>query len=68
MPEALHHTCTFIQSIQERQGLYIACLEEKAFRMDYISAEDVMKAATVMGESAYSEYLRSIMRQAEQIP
>ena len=36
--------------------------------MNYISAEDVMEAATAMGESAYSEYLRSIVRQAEQIP
>jgi len=66
--EALHHACTFIQNIQERQGLYVACLEEIAFRMNYISAEDVMKAAAAMGKNAYSEYLRSIVRQAEQMP
>jgi len=36
--------------------------------MNYISVEDVMKAATAMGESAYSEDLRSIVQQAEQIP
>jgi glucose-1-phosphate thymidylyltransferase len=52
--EALHHACTFTHSIQERQGLYVACLEEIAFRMNYISAEDVMKAAAAMGKSAYS--------------
>jgi glucose-1-phosphate thymidylyltransferase len=66
--EALHHACTFIQSIQERQGLYVACLEEIAFRMNYISAEDVLKAAAAMGQNAYGEYLQSIVRQAEQLP
>jgi glucose-1-phosphate thymidylyltransferase len=65
--EALHHACTFIQSIQERQGLYVACLEEIAFRMNYITAEDVLKAAAVMGKSAYGEYLHSIVQQAAQI-
>jgi glucose-1-phosphate thymidylyltransferase len=65
--EALHHACTFIQSIQERQGLYIACLEEIAFRMNYISAEDVLRAAAAMGKNAYSEYLRSLAQQTEQI-
>ena len=35
--EAMHQAANFIQAIQERQGLYVACLEEIAFRMGYIS-------------------------------
>ncbi|MBV8358730.1 MAG: glucose-1-phosphate thymidylyltransferase RfbA [Deltaproteobacteria bacterium] len=65
--EALHNACTFIQSIQERQGLYVACLEEIAFRMNYISAEDVLRAAAAMGKNAYGEYLQSIVQQANQM-
>ena len=66
--EALHHASTFIQSIQERQGLYVACLEEIAFRMNYISADDLLKAASAMGKSAYGEYLRLIAQNSEQMP
>jgi glucose-1-phosphate thymidylyltransferase len=66
--EALHHACTFIQSIQERQGLYVGCLEEIAFRMNYISAGDLLRAAATMGRSAYGDYLQSIAQQTEQTP
>jgi len=47
----------FIQTIQERQGLMVACLEEIAFRMGYITAEDVIKSAETMKGNAYGQYL-----------
>src|SRR6187402_482567 len=43
--EALQHASNFVQSIEERQGLMMACLEEIAYRMGYISADDVRRLA-----------------------
>jgi len=47
----------FIQAIEERQGLMVACLEEIAFRMGYIAAADLARLARGMGSSAYGQYL-----------
>jgi glucose-1-phosphate thymidylyltransferase len=51
----------FIQAIEERQGLKIACLEEIAWRMGYINTNDVLRIAESMGKSGYGQYLRSIV-------
>ncbi len=59
--EAMHQASNFIQAIQERQGLYVACLEEIAFRMGYISREDVLAISRRMGKSSYAEYLARII-------
>jgi len=55
--ESLVQAATFIQAIEERQGLMVACLEEIAFRMGYISAADLHQLATAMQASAYGQYL-----------
>ena len=55
--ESLVQAATFIQAIEERQGLMVACLEEIAFRMGYISAADLRHLATAMQASAYGQYL-----------
>jgi glucose-1-phosphate thymidylyltransferase len=55
--ESLMQAANFIQAIEERQGLMVACLEEIAFRMGYISAADVARLARGMGSSAYGHYL-----------
>lgn len=52
----------FVQAIEERQGLKIACLEEIAWRQDWIAAADVARVAEGMGKSAYAEYLRHMLR------
>ena len=54
--EAAH----FVQIIEQRQGLRIACPEEIAFRCGYISAEQLLAAATAQQKSGYGEYLRAI--------
>jgi glucose-1-phosphate thymidylyltransferase len=53
----------YIQAVEERQGLMVACLEEIAFRMGYITAEDVSRLAKPMASSAYGEYLRRLVEQ-----
>ena len=55
--EALLQASTFIQTIEERQGLMVACLEEIAFRMGYIAADDVLRIARPMRDNSYGRYL-----------
>jgi len=53
--DSLMQASNYIHAIEERQGLMVACLEEIAFRMGYISAADVTRLATNMGSSAYGQ-------------
>jgi glucose-1-phosphate thymidylyltransferase len=62
-PEALMQASSFIQAIEERQGLMVACIEEIAYRLGYIGAREVVECARQMGSSSYSEYLRRILDQ-----
>ena len=55
--EALLQASTFIQTIEERQGLMVACVEEIAFKMGYISALDVLRIAEPMRKNSYGQYL-----------
>ena len=59
--EALLQAATFIQTIEDRQGLMVACLEEIAFRMGYISAADVLRMAAPMKDNSYGRYLRQLV-------
>ena len=59
--ETLHDASTFIETIEKRQGLKIACLEEIAFRMGYIDAEQVRRLAMPYHQSAYGEYLLQLL-------
>ncbi len=61
--EALLQASNFIQAIEERQGLKVACVEEIAYRMGYISAADVTRIAKTMERTAYGQYLRLILEQ-----
>ncbi|HXG73009.1 MAG TPA: glucose-1-phosphate thymidylyltransferase RfbA [Gemmatimonadaceae bacterium] len=51
----------FIETIEQRQGLKIACPEEVAYRMGYIGAGDLEKLAEGLANTGYGEYLRQIM-------
>jgi len=55
--DSLMQASNFIHAIEERQGLMVACLEEIAYRMGYITAADVTRLARAMGSSAYGQYL-----------
>jgi glucose-1-phosphate thymidylyltransferase len=55
--DALLQASNFIQAIEERQGLQVACIEEIAWRMGYITTADMMRLADAMGKSGYGQYL-----------
>jgi glucose-1-phosphate thymidylyltransferase len=61
--EALLQASNFIHAIEERQGLKVACIEEIAFRMGYITAADLLRLAGAMGSGGYGAYLKSILEQ-----
>jgi glucose-1-phosphate thymidylyltransferase len=61
--ESLMQAANYIQAIEERQGLMVACLEEIAFRMGYITADDLARLAKSMGSSMYGHYLLRILEQ-----
>ena len=52
----------FIETIEKRQGLKVACPEEIAYRMGYIKATELETLAAGMGNNPYAQYLRSILR------
>jgi glucose-1-phosphate thymidylyltransferase len=58
--DSLFEAATFVQTIQQRQGLKIACPEEIAFRMGYISQEQVERLAEPIRKSGYGQYLIAI--------
>ena len=58
--EALQQAASYVQAIQERQGLKIACVEEIAYRLGYISANHLKKLAADMMQNEYGQYLDEI--------
>ena len=52
----------FIETIQKRQGLYIACLEEIAYMKGYISKEQLLKTAEELKKTAYGQYLFNLAK------
>ena len=60
--ESLHDASTFIETIEKRQGLKIACVEEIAYRMGYIGDEQLQRLAEPFRQSAYGEYLLGLLR------
>jgi len=64
--ESFVQATNFIQIIEQRQGLKIACLEEIAFRMGYISKEKLEEAAHSMQNSTYGDYLLRLLKEREE--
>lgn len=55
--ESLLEASNFVEAIQKRQGLYIACIEEIAFRMGYISNQELISLAEPLLKTQYGQYL-----------
>ena len=58
--ESLLQAATFVETIQQRQGLKVACLEEIALHKGYIDREQVLRLGKAMGKSSYGDYLVEI--------
>jgi len=65
-PDSLLQAAAFVQTIQERQGLKIACLEEIALASGYLTADEVRRRAADM-KSDYGSYLRTLVAQGDAI-
>ena len=63
--ESLLQASNFVQTIEERQGLKIACLEEIAFRSGWITAAQLRKQGEVMAKNAYGQYLLQLVAEAQ---
>ena len=59
--DSLMQASNFIHAIEERQGLMVACLEEIAYRMGYITAAELTHLARSMESSAYGQYLFRVL-------
>ncbi len=63
-PESLLQAAQFIHTVQERQGLRVACIEEIAWRMGYIDRDQLAKLAASMGRNDYGHYLTMLANEA----
>jgi glucose-1-phosphate thymidylyltransferase len=60
-PESLLQAANFVETVEQRQGLKISCVEEVAYRMGFIDAAQVAALARVYGKSDYGHYLASLL-------
>ena len=58
--DSLSEASMYIEAIEKRQGIRVACLEEIAFRKGWISREKLLAAASLMGKNEYGKYLASL--------
>lgn len=59
--DSLIDASQFVQTVQQRQGYQIACLEEIAFKSQWIEVESLLAQSELMGKNAYGRYLRSLI-------
>ncbi len=62
--ESLMQAATFIETIEQRQGLKVCCPEEVAFQKRWITADQLEEAALALGKSSYGEYLMGLVRRS----
>ena len=63
--DALHKAAAFVQTIQERQGIKIACIEEIAYRNGYIGREQLAQLAERYAKNEYGHYLQGIVNECD---
>lgn len=64
-PEGLLEASNFVATLQKRQGFYIGCIEEVAYRMGYITKEQLIELAKKMANSEYGKYLIELAGEEE---
>ena len=65
--DSLLEASSFVQAVETRQGLKIACLEEIAWRNGYISSDDVRRLAKPMDKNGYGQYLYELVEMGGKI-
>ena len=60
--EGLLEAANFIETVQKRQSLYIACLEEISYLKGYIDDEQLLKTAEELKKTDYGEYLFNLVK------
>ena len=60
--ESLQQAGSFVHALQERQGMKISCIEEIAYKMGFIDAEQLDKLAEPLVKSGYGAYLKQILK------
>lgn len=60
--DSLHDAAGFIETLEKRQGLKIACLEEIAFRMGFIGEEQLLAEAEKLKKNSYGDYLKKLVK------
>ena len=63
--ESLQQASSYVQAVQDRQGLKIACVEEIAYRQGYITAGQVARLAASMMKNQYGQYLMAMLEDAK---
>ncbi len=63
--DSLIEAAVFIQTIEKRQGLKVACPEEIAYHLGYITAEQMERLAAKLGKSGYGNYLLQVLRESQ---
>ncbi len=63
--ESLLQAGAFIGAVEQRQGLKVACLEEIAWHMGYLTADEVLALAARLGRTEYADYLRRVVADGE---
>ncbi len=64
--DGLQSAASFVQAIEMRQGIKIACLEEIAYEMEFIDAKQLKVLANRLGRSEYAEYLLKVLRNSQE--
>ncbi len=67
-PESLLQAAAFVQTLEDRQGLQVACVEEVAFRMAFISIDELARAAERLKQNGYGKYLQQIVDEERHRP
>ena len=62
--DSLHDAAGFIETLEKRQGLKIACLEEVAYRMGFIGEEELLAEAENLKKNSYGDYLKKLVSKA----
>jgi len=61
--DSLHDAASFVRTIEHRQGVKVMCPEEIAFELGYVSADQVLARAALLGKNEYAVYLRRRIRE-----